>query len=800
MRSAGRAPLLLLALALACTTGVGHPEVPAETPRSEDPAAPPHSAGSPGTETVRGEPTQSGSAGGEAPTGEPSGEEPSGEEPSGAEPKGPGAAPPPTAPPPTARPPTGEGPPAVPEDEEAPAAGGSGAPIILRVGLASDLDAVTLPCCDGEVAAEIDGEVVPLVSPLQVEPAAGLVEEAVFRLQVAALKDEGDAAALARRLAERTGEPADSHFDAGVDLYRVRLGRYASREAAEAARRHLPFLGVLDAWVVSEGGGMDDPGLRLTHRGSHRRIPGRWLAVSAEGDGGVRIAGKRYRGRILVYLNDRGRLNLINELPLEDYLRGVVPKELGPEVYPRLAALKAQAVAARTYTLRNLGEFAGEGYDICATPRCQVYGGMEAEHPLSDRAIAETARQVLLFGDELIDALYTSTCGGHTEDVKVVFPQKDYPYLRGVPCLEAGVDRLAGALAPGTPFPHGLTRLLLPVAASGEAAAVLAARLEHLALLAGLPVPDDHLASLERKEVQRFLLSLFDLALDVRLFVADEEVEYILDSPPADWDSADLSRAAFLAKSGLLTGPLGEPVSADEVEGLLLHLAEMLQVVQREAVRYVAFEEGTLSVRRPDGEVEEVALPQSPPATFRLRGGDPVAGDLALVAGDRLQLFWHDGRLLAVVQEVDLDGVAYDRTSKMSSWTRFRSDETLARRVEGQFPGLGFAGFEILERGSSGRVGRIRIRGANGGSAEVVGLPVRWLLDVPETLFTARRLEPAGRGPGWLFRGKGWGHGVGLCQVGAYGMAGRGATYKDILTHYYTGTRLARVRARAGTR
>ena len=98
--------------------------------------------------------------------------------------------------------------------------------------------------------------------------------------------------------------------------------------------------------------------------------------MAPAGNSSVRVQGKRYRGRILVYLNDRGALNLINELPIEEYLRGVVPSEMGPELYNQLEALKAQAVAARTYTLRNLGEFAREGYDICATPRCQVYGGM----------------------------------------------------------------------------------------------------------------------------------------------------------------------------------------------------------------------------------------------------------------------------------------------------------------------------------------------------------------------------------------------------------------------------------------
>src|SRR6185437_1256675 len=97
---------------------------------------------------------------------------------------------------------------------------------------------------------------------------------------------------------------------------------------------------------------------------------------------------------------------------------------------------------ARTYTVRTLGEFNDEGYDICATPRCQVYRGMESEDPLTDQAVAATAGQILVYGGEPIDALYSSTCGGRTEDVATMFPLKVAPYLRGVPCYEEGMSAL----------------------------------------------------------------------------------------------------------------------------------------------------------------------------------------------------------------------------------------------------------------------------------------------------------------------------------------------------------------------
>jgi peptidoglycan hydrolase-like amidase len=668
-------------------------------------------------------------------------------------------------------------------------------PILLKVGLASDLAAVSLPCCEAGLRLSAGGKVVAAVSSIRVEPAAAGAQAGIYRLQVAALRDERQAQDLARRLERDTGQPGDAHFDAGIDLYRVRIGRYTTREAADGDLRRLSTIGVTGAFVVYEGGSVSQPALRVTQGDVSAVYPGRWLAIDPASEGGIRVQGHRYRGRILVYLNDRDTLNLIDELPVEEYLRGVVPSEMGPEQYRQLEALKAQAVAARTYTLRNLGEFSREGYDICATPRCQVYGGMDVEHPLSDRAVSETAGQVLIYGGQLVDALYSSTCGGHTEDVKVMFPLKeDEPYLKGVPCMEEGMQRLEGDLPAGIPFPAGLTRRLLPTFATGATPVMeLASRIEHLALLAGLPAPDnDRLTSLDRRQVARFVSSSFDLALDAKVLLAPQDVAYLLKDPPPDWSEEDRRRAAYLAKSGLLTGSPDQPLREDEVERMLLALAEMLQVVRREQVSFLSLVDGKLTVRS-GKEDRTIAMPERL-ATFHKRGTELTAAGLALVPGDNLTLLWQDTRLLAAVQDINLEGVAFDRTSAYSSWSRYHSDAQLAATIGTRFPGLGFRTFEILERGISGRVGKIRIEGEEGRTAEVNGLAVRWTLDVPDTLFTAKRLAPPRREAGWLFTGRGWGHGVGLCQVGAYGMAQRGHTYREILYHYYTGVELSRVR------
>lgn len=667
------------------------------------------------------------------------------------------------------------------------------APRTVRVGLATDLARLVFPCCDGQMVARVGDSTVAVVSVLTVEPSPGSVGTTNFRLQVAALKAEEQAAGLAAGLRRATGLPTDVVFDAGTDLYRVRVGRFATRAEAEAEQQKMVQRNVHESWVVSESEGLSEPALTVSYGGQSRRVPGRWLVIEGEAEHGIRVEGGRYRGRILVYLNDRGALNLINQVSLEDYIRGVVPREMGPRIYDRLDALKAQAVAARTYTLKNMHEFAGEGYDICATPRCQVYGGMDREDPLSDQAVAETEGEVLVHAGEFVDAMYSSTCGGHTEDVSVVFPLKDEPYLKGVPCLEAGVDRFGGEHAGSLSLPRALVRRLLPASTQRVTEASVAARFEHLALLAGLAIPRDSLRTLERQEVQRFLGSIFDLAVDARMFVSENDLDYLLDNPPASWSAGDLRLASYLRSSGLLAGAPEEAIDERVIEESLFHLARFLRVVGEERVRYLGFADGRMRVKN-EGEELDLRLPARRPLTYRRIGETSRSVDLSLIAGDRLLVYTRGDEIQAIEQEVDLDGASFDRTSSLSNWSRHRSDAELRALVRQRYPDFVFRDLEIVSRGVSGRAALMRMTGAGGEILEVRGLPIRWTLDVPDTLFTARRLAPPDGEPGWLFSGRGWGHGVGMCQVGAYGMALRGHGYRSILRHYYTNVELARVR------
>ena len=147
----------------------------------------------------------------------------------------------------------------------------------------------------------------------------------------------------------------------------------------------------------------------------------------------LEIETRAYRGALEIFRNPRNTLTVVNELPLEDYLRGVVPNELNPTAFGQIEALKAQAVAARTYIERNLGQFSSEGYDICATDACQVYFGVAHRGSAGDAGRLETRGMVATYDGKPINALYSSTCGGRTEDAEHIFNEK-LPYLVSTSC------------------------------------------------------------------------------------------------------------------------------------------------------------------------------------------------------------------------------------------------------------------------------------------------------------------------------------------------------------------------------
>lgn len=149
--------------------------------------------------------------------------------------------------------------------------------------------------------------------------------------------------------------------------------------------------------------------------------------------GRVEVNGIPYRGRLEVRRNEHA-IWVINILDLEDYLKGVVPCEIGGIDRKFLEAAKAQAVAARTYAVSHRHQHEELGFDVYPTVQDQVYGGIAAEDKLINEAVEKTREQILVYQNRPIDAKYHSTCGGLTADFNDAWPGQGPAYLRSVPC------------------------------------------------------------------------------------------------------------------------------------------------------------------------------------------------------------------------------------------------------------------------------------------------------------------------------------------------------------------------------
>ena len=143
--------------------------------------------------------------------------------------------------------------------------------------------------------------------------------------------------------------------------------------------------------------------------------------------------GQEYSGTILFAPAADAVLYLINELPLEEYLQGVLPAEINTIRTPYFEAMKAQAVCSRTYALKRIqaGENQNRPYNLENTIVDQVYAGFDRHTELADRAIAETRGICITYQGELADIFYHSTCGGRLEAANRIWPSINAPYLSG---------------------------------------------------------------------------------------------------------------------------------------------------------------------------------------------------------------------------------------------------------------------------------------------------------------------------------------------------------------------------------
>jgi len=623
----------------------------------------------------------------------------------------------------------------------------------------------------------------------------------------------------------------------GASLVAAPLPGAGSREETGGVRAPTIRVGILtdvDHVTIAAAAGIEvrgrapgEPGMRLRSlpRATFRPgAPGRIrlletgdeldLAMVATTDPSqlLKADATSYRGLMEVRPADTVRLTVVNTVQIEDYVRGVVPNELSPEEFPRLEALKAQAVAARTYALAHVGDYAAKGYDVCATAACQVYHGQSSEHPLTDRAVAETRGIVATWRGRPINAYYTSTCGGHTEDGAPILDD-DAPYLRGVACPSEAPSRrnVKTKAAPRRDLPGGpeTARALALLESLGVVSAAEAqpARLRRIpgdaevrAWTAGLqaalrltgcesPVS----GSLARRATfARHLVASACWSERAVAALADGAAPGLPAEDAAKLDGdGERQAVAFLLAEGLLSSGPDEALRPNAA----LTRAEMLRLLAGAAAKAGAPDlaegevtglgEGEISLRRGD-RMESHPL-DAAARLFRAEGGlHSTASELTLDLGDRVLYVVREGRVVYLEAE-------QGRPDSPYCYWQVRLTPAQVARAINRYGSVGQVRDIVPRRlGVSGRVVELGVIGSDG-QIELKGLRVRSGLGLRESLFVvSRERGPRGDVERFVISGKGWGHGVGLCQVGAFGMARAGSTFEEILKHYYTGISLTR--------
>ena len=305
---------------------------------------------------------------------------------------------------------------------------------LIRIGLSTNSGSVSIATGDSTLVAVSPDEQDKLLATNRVTVSARAYrppEIENFRIEFQNLPSQNDANNLAKDIRETTGETALVSIDPVANTWKVWVG--AVKESiidSDELKAKLTEKGFEDAVTVTEkkqvvsadavalsqqlraGGKSDvrslvkttgsttanatgavDPNLReVIINGPSETAKYSSLKSVAFGSlnervNPVRLNGKAYRGKIEVFVNGRGSLTVVNVVPLEDYLLGVVPSELG---LPQIEAQKAQAVAARTYAIANIGGYGKQGFDMVPTVWSQVYKGVSIETKMGTQAVQST--------------------------------------------------------------------------------------------------------------------------------------------------------------------------------------------------------------------------------------------------------------------------------------------------------------------------------------------------------------------------------------------------------------------------
>ncbi|MBX3266809.1 MAG: SpoIID/LytB domain-containing protein [Acidobacteria bacterium] len=739
---------------------------------------------------------------------------------------------------------------------------------LIRVGLMTNVASVTITTPDTQLVARSPDEPERFLATNRVTVSARAyrpdqIEQFIFEIQNIATSSEADE--IAKDVREATGETAIASIDTATNTWRVWIGEpLDSKEEADAFKAKLAENGFPDVAVRTErrtvvspdavalsqqvrtagrsqvrslirptgssaptAASADDivPGLRevIVNGASTEAKYGSLKAVSFgsfdERSNPVRLNGKAYRGKIEVFVNSRGSLTVVNVVPLEEYLLGVVPSELS---LPALEAQKAQAVAARTYAVANNNGFATQGFDVRADVWSQVYKGVSIETAMGTRAVRETAGMIATHGKPIM-AYYTSTCGGRTENSENVFDHSE-PYLRGVECSLEGRRHFEPFMLRTARVPAKLrdeanlelVRLMSMLAVNGFSLAAnqmsdewfedaptageISNWMNNLAGRFGKTFPNVTANTAKPVELAALLSSFLYTPGAPDTLMSDSDVNYHL----AFDDAAEIplnrrAEIAMLMRDGYftlrpdLTLQPNRPFSRGKMLRLIRQVLEKqkwMPQLQSGTTRPSADGKLVLRVGRTDRSLtvrpDVFLFRQFGPEMYQVKEAALVGGEEVRYQTDASGAVWY----LEIVPTTT--PTVAENASPFTNWRETLSAGAVLQRLSRYVRGIGtLYDVNVKTRGYSRRATEIEIIGSNG-TKTLKGGRIRSALRLREQLFVIDKRYSGDRVTSYTFTGRGWGHGVGMCQYGAFGLAKMGVKFDDIIRHYYTGVEVTK--------
>ena len=754
---------------------------------------------------------------------------------------------------------------------------------LIRIGLSTNASVVSIATTDTQLVAASPGEAQKYLATNRISISARAYRPPVieiYNFEIPNIETREEAESLAKDIRETTGEKTLFMFDPATNAWRVRVGEAKdSIEEAEEFKAALSEKGFDQTVIVPEkfvqpseeavalsnqiartpksevrsltttrprttesdpnnvratvssvpanADAVINPGLRevivsgTTEAAKFTSLKPVSFGSFNERATPVRLNGKAYRGKIEVFVNSRGSLTVVNVVPLEDYLLGVVPKELS---LPQIEAQKAQAVAARTYAVANINGFAKQGFDMLPTVRSQVYDGVSAESAMGTRAVRETRGIFASYNGKPINALYTSTCGGRTENSENVFEFNE-PYLRGVECSLEGRRHFDPFLIK-TARPAArlrdeqnleLVRLMSLLAVNGfqlstaqmtddwfeesPNASEISNWLNQLAVKFGKTFPNVNKDTARPLELARILTKFIYPDDYADTLLSESDINYHLSfDDAAEVPKANRADVAILLRDGFftvypdLTLKPQKPFSRAKMLRLIEQIYEKKKWTPAlQSGTAQPSENGMLVIK--SGRTSR-SLNVRPDVFLLRQFGDRFyqMKETALVGGETVR-FQTDGTGAVVYLEIvpsDQPTVA-EKMSPFTVWNENLSASAVQSRLSRYVRGIGaLYDVNIKQKGYSRRAVELEIIGSNGVKT-LKGGKIRSALRLKEQLFVMnKRYGANGQVLSYSFTGRGWGHGVGMCQYGAYGLAKMGLKYDQIIKHYYTGVDLTR--------